>query len=602
MNRKTKQIVVWATCTVLAIGHGFSQHVDPVTVFQRVNLVPMTRDTVIPNQTVVVRGTLISEIGNSDLMQIPAGAFIIDGSGKYLMPGLADLHAHYLSDYDRNSFFNLFLKNGVTTVRLFQSFPNDSCLVWSEKIKHHELFGPYLFTCGLFFNDPVIPASTIVTAKRNYDFIKLYGGLSRKEFNTTMRMAKKENVYTIGHVPFLVGLDGVIREGMNEVGHITELDFDLVRYPKLKPLRNMMFGLVYNNWFKDFYSYSDEQAYLLKKDKKLDQIVRKVHDGGLWVNSTLVVTRIMNEQLFEKDKFLQRPELPYMIKRFMPEYLAGQNTYQLTVNALLKKNQKIVKGDDGRKFFSAYLAVNRILTRKLHDAGVPVLLGSDCPAITVAVVPGYSIHEELQALTECGLTPFESIQAGTTNAGMVEQAMTGVNHIGTIEVGKQADFILTNGNPLENVSNIKHMEGIMVQGRWLQKSDLDTLQVFVKSSLADAITAIVSNNGNADAIAKKYNDIQRDSSGFYSSLPDPLNDLGYSLIHQGKFDEAIAVFSILNKEFPENWMWLDSLGEAYMKAGRKDEAIENYEKSVQLNPDSSTGKAALKKLRKQCPS
>lgn len=592
------KLITILICGLISI-IGFSQNAEEIIVFKNVNLIPMTKDTVIANQTVVVQGTKIIQIDNTNNIKLHPDAIVIDGTDKYLMPGLADMHAHYLSDYSRESFFNLFLKNGITTVRLFQSFPNDSVLIWSEKIKNHEMFGPSLFTCGLFFNDPVIPANSMIKTKKNYDFIKLYSFLSKKEFNTTMRVAKKEHVYTIGHVPFLVGLDGVINEGMNEVAHLTELDFELIRYPKFKPLRNQMFGLVYNNWVKDFYSYKNEEEYLQKKAKEIDKIVDKVAEAGMFVNTTLVVTNIINEQLFEKENFLKRPELPYMLKRFMPEYLAGKNTYQLTVNRLMNKNAKLVKGDNGSKFFKMYLDVNKILGKKMNDAGILLLLGSDCPAITVAVVPGYSIHEELQILTQCGLTPYEAIKTGTTNAGIAAKAMTNENNIGTIEVNKQADFILTAKNPLLNVANIKEMTGIMVQGKWLSIKELDTMKITVKANLADALSEVVRNNESVDAVIKKYNEIKTDSIKFYTFLPDPLNDLGYTLIHQKRFEESIAVFKILVQEFPDNWMWIDSLGEAYMKAGNKELAIENYEKSVRLNPDSTSGKAALRKLKRK---
>ncbi|MFZ5941341.1 MAG: amidohydrolase family protein [Bacteroidota bacterium] len=589
-------VMLLSVMSVFSICNISAQEEERTTVFRNVSLIPMTKDTLIKNQTVVVKGIYISAIGNNDTMAIPSGASVIDGEGRYLMPGLADMHVHYLSDYSEQTFFNLFLKNGVTTIRAFQSFPNDSVLDWNEKIKNNKLLGPNMFTCGLFFNDPVIPADEIITAKRNYDFVKLYSGLTKSEFNTIMRVAKKEQVYTIGHIPFLVGLDGVCRARMDEIAHITELDFDLVHYPKLNLLKNSLFAIVYNNWVKDFYSCDDKEAYLSKTDKKLDEIVAKVKNSGMAVNTTLVVTKIINEQLYDKEEFLKRPELPYMLKGFMPDYLAGENTYQKTMSYLMAKNIKLVNGDDGRRFFDTYLNVNRILTKRLHDAGILLLLGTDAPAIVVAVVPGYSVHEELKILTECGLTPYEAIQTGTQNAGIASMLMTGVNVIGTIEVNKQADLILTKNNPLLDVANIKDMDGVMLRGNWFSKEMLDSLEISVKTNLADALLSVTLNNNSAEAIEKKYKEIKADSLELYCFLPDPLNDLGYKLIHQGRYKEAIAVFKILVLEFPDNWMWLDSLGEAYMKDGNKESAIEYYTKSVNLNPQSTSGKSALRKL------
>jgi tetratricopeptide (TPR) repeat protein len=283
----------------------------------------------------------------------------------------------------------------------------------------------------------------------------------------------------------------------------------------------------------------------------------------------------------------------------MPEYLAGKNAYQLMVNTLIEKNKSLTKGDNGGKFFEMYLEVNKILTKKLHQAGVLLLLGTDTPAITVAVVPGYSIHEELRILTECGLTPFEALKTGTANAGIAEKAMTGTNNIGTIEVGKQADFILTAKNPLENVANIREMAGVMLQGKWLARTELEALKVTVRENLADALAEVIRNNGGVEAIVKKYNEIKRAASNEHYILPDPLNNLGYNLLGENKIAEAITVFKINVQEFPDYWGWYDSLAEAYMKAGDKELAIENYEKSLRLNPNNKAAIAALRILKKQ---
>lgn len=179
------------------------------------------------------------------------------------------------------------------------------------------------------------------------------------------------------------------------------------------------------------------------------------------------------EQLYEKDKFMQRPELKYMIRSFMTDYRAGQNTYTLQMAQIHKKHKKIMKGDDGRKFIEVFYKMNLLFVKKLHEADVPLLLATDTPAEVVAVVPGYSVHEEMQIYVGNGFAPYEAIKTGTFNAGRAVEAMTGTNSIGTIEIDKQADLILTNSNPLDDIANIRDIQGIMVQGRWLSKISLD---------------------------------------------------------------------------------------------------------------------------------
>lgn len=569
------------------------------TVFRHVNLVPMNTKQVLPDQTVIVEGRTIKAIGADDQVKVPQGAVMIDSRGQYLMPGLCDMHAHYLSDYDRDSFFNLFLKNGITTVRLYQSFPNDPVPVWQEEIKQGRLFGPSLYNCGLFFNDPVIPAETLLTAKRDYDFIKLYSFLSAPEFTAIMDLARKEKIHTIGHVPFLVGLDGVIAAGMNEIAHITELDFDLVSYPKEESLRNKLMGLTYSNWVRDVYSAQNRTAYLAQIEPKLDAIVAKVKKAGLIVNTTLVVTHIMTEQLFEKEKFLRRPELAFMLRRFMPEYLAGENAYTLMVASLMKANADLTEGDDGRKFLETYLEINRRLTNKLHRAGVLLVLGTDTPAITVAVVPGCSIHEELRLLTGCGLTNYEALRTATVNAALTAQAMTGRNEFGTLEIGKRADLILMPENPLQNLGAIRKMNGLMLQGRWLSRSDLDALKVEVKANLADLLSEVVRGGGDTAAIEKKYRLIKAETEKRCRIVADPLNDLGQNLLDSGKTAEAVAVFNILVQEFPASWQWLACLADALDKTGDRGLAIASYEKALELDPGNAGLQKSLQDLKQR---
>ncbi len=576
----------------------YSENSKAIKVIKNVNLVPMTAEVVIPNQTVIVEGSTIKQIVDAKVLIIPENAQVIEGNGKYLMPGLADMHAHYTSDYEKDTYFNLFLKNGVTTVRLFHSFPNDSVLVWQDQQKRNEFFGPTLFTCGLFYNGPEPTASAILTTKKNYDFIKIYGDLSKKEFVKIMEIARQEKVYAIGHIPFKVGLDRFIQEGMREIAHVGELDYELVDYSKFS-FKRALFGKVIEEWVKEYYDTElTPQEYLLSKDHEMNEIVAKVKASGMFVNPTLVIPKIIQEQLFEKEKFLKRPELKYMLKSFMPEYLAGHNPYQIQVEGLAKKYAKKMKGDNGSKFIEVYRMTGNMFLRKLHEADVPILLSTDTPGMVVAIVPGYSVHEELQIYTENGFTPYEAIKTSTFNAGKAVFAMTGKNSIGTIEVNKQADFILTNKNPLEKVENIKDMQGIMVQGRWLDKVELESLEVILKSTLADVLRDNLLKGGSAESVRIKYLEIKADSLKYYSIVENPLNDLGYQLCGLKRFAEAIEVFKINTIEFPESWNAYDSLGEAYLKAGEKKLALENYKKSVELNPNSATGKSAIKKLEK----
>jgi imidazolonepropionase-like amidohydrolase len=143
-----------------------------------------------------------------------------------------------------------------------------------------------------------------------------------------------------------------------------------------------------------------------------------------------------------------------------------------------EKHQIIFGGYEN--FASFKYSLERLLLRKLKVAGVPLLLSTDAGTGGMGIVPGFSIHDELRILTENGFTPYEAIAAGTVAAAEVVRTMTGTGDFGTIEVGKRADLILVNKNPLKNAAHIKDLRGVMAAGRWYEKAILQDMIAPVK--------------------------------------------------------------------------------------------------------------------------
>jgi imidazolonepropionase-like amidohydrolase len=196
--------------------------------FVNVNVVPMDSERIVPGQTVIVRGDRISEVGPVDKIEIPREALRIDGVGKYLMPGLADMHAH-LNYYDM---VNLFLANGVTTIRSMAGF--DRQLTIREKIQKGDLIGPTVHIAGpvIESNPPYVPGSTIVEtadqaarivaehAKAGYEFIKIYDSLSLECFDAVIKTAAKYGTPVVGHVPEAAGIEHALASGMHSIEHL----------------------------------------------------------------------------------------------------------------------------------------------------------------------------------------------------------------------------------------------------------------------------------------------------------------------------------------------------------------------------------------------
>jgi imidazolonepropionase-like amidohydrolase len=450
-----------------------SEREGQVTAFINVNLVPMTHEKVVEHQTVLVKGTRIIAIGLSNAVDIPEDAIIINGAGAYLMPGLADMHMHTRDDWFSNAWPvfppNLYLANGVTTIRSFGPGERSPkyILQWRDEIKRGTRMGPTIYTCGPTLYGPVEDPQRIVREQKaqGFDFIKLYSFLSKEEFHEAISAAKQMGMYTAGHIPFAVGLDGVLSEGMDEIAHIEELDFEFLEFDRTKQLgRREWFRYILGIAVQLFGSSADfdiedlEQRFAQDISKTID----KLKSANIPICTTLVVGEVIVKKLHETEAFLARPENEYLPQWYMDAFNQGKEKHQVQFRGA--EDFAIVK----------YTLEKKLLT-KLKQAGIPLLLSTDAGTGGMGIVPGFSIHDELRILIENGFTPYEAIASGTVNASKVVEAMTGKGDFGTIEVGKSADIIVLNENPLEDVANIKDLRGVMAAGRWYDKADLQKM-------------------------------------------------------------------------------------------------------------------------------
>jgi len=422
-----------------------------------------------------VEGSEIIAIGDSEILEIPAGAHVINGKGAYLMPGLADMHMHTRKDWDDQEVWpvhplNLYLANGVTTVRDFspQGSPLTYALDWREEILEGTLVGPTIYASGkLLYASPLGDPEGIVQQNFDlgFDFLKLYSYLSRDDFRDAVTKAKTLGMYTTGHIPYAVGLDGVLLDGMDEIAHVEELMPEFFEFDKsntLSPQEWLPYIIEAVMRQLDVSSSTLLVDFESENIEVLARIANQLRSSDVPVCTTMVVDDVIQWKLFELDGFLNRPETIYQERGYVESLAKGVEKHQVQCRGI-------------EDLCAVKYSIDRWILRGLHDADVTLLLGTDSGTGGMGIVPGFSIHDELRILIENGFSPYEALVTGTRDAAAVVEIMTGLGDFGTIEVGNRADLILVLDNPFENITTIQEQLGVMAAGQWFDKNALDLL-------------------------------------------------------------------------------------------------------------------------------
>lgn len=411
------------------------------TAFVNVNVVTMDDDSVLRNQTVIVEDRRIASIGSVNTLPVPEGSRLVDGTDRYLMPGLAEMHAHVPPSGSAllDRVLALFALNGVTTVRGMLGHP--SHLPLREAIDSGAVLGPRLITSGPSLNGNSVSGpgdardKVLQQKAAGYDFIKLHPGLSLAEFEAIAGTANDIGMPFAGHVSVTVGLRRALADGMATIDH---LDGYFVAAITEDAERSGGFGGFFDVLLGE---YVDPD--------KLVELAAETAESGTWnVPTQLLFENVVSTESAEA--LGGRPEM-----RFMPA--------SSVQNWITAKQQFLADGYDADASRRS-IQLRRQLIKALHDAGARLLLGSDAPQIFN--VPGFSVHRELGLLVESGLTPFEALQTGTVNAA----EYLGIES-GRIEPGYRADLVLLDDDPLADIANTQRIHGVMLDGLWISSAD-----------------------------------------------------------------------------------------------------------------------------------
>jgi len=409
-----------------------------VAVFEHVNVIPMDRERVIEDRTVVVRDGRIAEIGGGEVA-VPAGAARIDGRGKFLIPTLAEMHAHVPAEREQaERVLFMYVANGIGTIRSMLGDPSHFTL--RERAVKGEIVAPTMYLSGPSFNNktaatPAAASALVVEQKKaGYDLLKIHPGVPRDAFDALAKTADMQGIRFAGHVPAAVGLQRALEAKSWTIDH---LDGYVEALAGPDAPAGQLFGI-------NLIDRVDEA--------RLPALVERTKAAGTWV----VPTQVLIENWYGPD------DVGAMRKRPEMQYVPADQANQWV--AVKQKNIQAYPAEHRQR----YIALRRRILKALHDGGVGVLLGSDAPQTWN--VPGFSIHRELATYVAAGLTPYQALATGTR---AVAAHLGTSDRTGTVEVGRRADLVLLDGNPLQAIANTSRIAGVMIGGRWLPKSEID---------------------------------------------------------------------------------------------------------------------------------
>lgn len=417
--------------------------------FVNVNVLPMTGNQVLSNQTVIIKNGKITQIGSSKSIKASKKALKINGKSKYLMPGLSEMHAHIPIPQNndnsnvRETLF-LYLSNGVTVIRGMLGNPYH--LTLREQAAKGEVLSPRIFTSSPSLNGNTVPtkeeARTKVTQyqKDGYDFLKIHPGIQLDVFEELVKTAREVGITFSGHVPVAVGVRRAIDFKYASIDHLDGYVEGLVpASANVDPNTGGLFG----------FNFTDQTDANL-----IPELIQKTKEKGVWI----VPTQALLERWTSPksgEEIVQEPEMQYMNPGVRFQWRGSK--------------QQILDNNYSAEKAKRFIDIRRKLLKGMADSGIGLLLGSDAPQ--VYNVPGFSIQHEMKGMVDAGISNYEVLQSGTANPA---KFFGMENQFGVVKEGAAAELILLDANPLEDIGNIKKLNGVLIQGKWMPKQLIDT--------------------------------------------------------------------------------------------------------------------------------
>jgi len=447
--------------TLLLVLFAISAHAQTSlrVAFVDVNVVPMDRERLLSHQTVIVRNGLISEIGDTKRVKIPRDAQRIDGAGKFLIPGLTDMHVHLFTDDEfpdalAEDEFRIMIAYGVTTIRLMTGTPEQ--LVLRRKSASQEILAPTIYAASPQFTGRKSSNAHVVTTEAEaraavakskqdgYDFIKVTTFLKPEVYEAVVAEAQKQNIRVVGHADSrTVGLTRALK-AKQQIEHLDSYLEALL--PESSPVKGSVSDIyLYNpkNW--ESIDYLDEN--------RIPEIAKQTVNSNPFVVPTLHLFKFTFGKGRTEESFMAQPDIRFYPKKVIDLWMGVSKRY-LSTAAPIEKREK-------------YIAIRNKLVKAIYDAGGHMMAGSDTPEWLMLY--GHTLHLELIDLRDAGLSNYAALEAATRNPALFFGTL---NKTGTIEKGKRADLVLLEANPLDDIANTQKRAGVMLNGKYYQQAEM----------------------------------------------------------------------------------------------------------------------------------